>query len=200
MMKNNMDRTHPTVKRIHWYILILTLAFLGLALFVLITLGGGLTKVQDFGTLKESIFDTKKETLTLKIKEDTRSYSVGQPINILVLADSQNQDIVAFDLLLTYDKESFNVPVATTKLSGYTVVPFDRDAHLSITAVQRPGFKERSIFKSTEILNLTFNPKKVGKFEFAIIPKTLDETTKFVTVESKKILFQKASTLSIEVN
>jgi len=198
MMKNNMNNTHPTVKRIHWYILILVLAFLGLALFVFTALNGNLTKMQNFETIKESIFKTKKEVLTLKAKENARSYSVGQPIDISVIADSQDQDIVAFDMLMTYDKESFDEPIVKTPLSGFSAFPFNKDTHLSVTAVQAPGFKERSIFKNTEILTLTFTPKKIGKYEVTIIPKTLDETTKLVTIENK-VIFPKTSVITLEV-
>jgi hypothetical protein len=193
MMKNNMDHTHPTVKRIHWYILILTLA-----IFIFTSQGSNLTKMQNFEEIKQSIFQTKKESLTLKAKEEVRSYSVGQPINILVIADSQDQDIVAFDLLLNYDKEAFDKPTITTALPGFKVVPFDRETHLSLTAMQSPGSTQRSIFKNTEIIDLLFIPKKVGKFEISLIPKTLEETTKLVTTENKVIL-PKTSVLTVEV-
>jgi hypothetical protein len=196
-MKSNMEKTHPTVKRIHWYILILTLAFLGLAIFIFTTLSGT-TKLQSFEELKQSLFTLNKESLTLKQKESVRSYSVGQPVNIQVVANSQGNDIVAFDALFTYDRDAFDEPEITTTLSGFSVVPFQRDTHLSLTAMQTPGNKERSVFDNTEILNLKFTPKKIGRYEISLIPKTLDETTKLMTTENKKIL-PKTSTITIEV-
>lgn len=198
-----MENNHPTVKRIHWYILILTIAWLGLAWFIFNSQYDLLSKLIGLNPAKniseQSMFKTeKKGTITLKSAEDLRRYRVGQRINLQVLADSVGSDIVGFDLLFKYDKQAFSTPSVTTPLQGYTVVTAENENHFTITAVQVPGSENRTIFNGTEILKLVFNPLKVGTYEISIIPEVNPESTKFVSTESQQLIPQTA-TFKVEV-
>jgi len=198
-----MENNHPTVKRIHWYILILIIAWIGLAWYIfnsqydLLSKIIGLNPVKDIS--EQTMFKTEnKGTITLKSQEDLRRYKVGQPINLQVLADSARADIVGFDLLFKYDKQAFSTPSATTPLTGYTIVTSETEDHFSITAVQIPGSDNRTIFNKDEILKLVFNPLKVGTYEISIIPEADPESTKFVSTESQELIPQTA-TFKVEV-
>lgn len=198
-----MDQNHPTLKRIHWYILILTLAWIGLAWYIFNSQYDLMSKLIALNPVKniteQSIFKSeKKGEISFKSVEDLRRYRVGQPINLQIIADSAGVDIVGFDLLLKYDSEAFSKPIATTTLQGYTVVTSEAEDHLSITAVQVPGSENRTIFNEDEILKLVFNPLKVGTYEISIIPEAGPESTKFVSTESK-VLTPQTATFQVEV-
>jgi hypothetical protein len=198
-----MENHHPTLKRIHWYILILTITFLGFVWFVFNSQYNIVDKISESDVIKEisekSGFKTsKKGTLTLTSLEDLRRYRVGQPINLQVIANSAGSDIVGFDLLLKYDNEAFSTPTATTPVEGFTIVPSVNDTHLSITAVQNPDSNNRAIFDDDEIVRLLINPLKVGRYEISIVPTMNVESTKFVSTDSQ-ILMPQATTFKVEV-
>ena len=198
-----MDHNHPTVKRMHWYILILTLAFLGLAWFIfnnqydLVSRLRELNVVKDIGN-QTTFKSINKGSLTIKSKEDLRRYRVGQPINLQVFADSAGEDIISFDVIVQYDKQSFAKPSVTTNLARYIIVTAERDNHISITAAQSPGSDERSIFEDNEVLSMIFTPVKAGKYEISIISKIGEESTGFISTNSQSLLPQ-VSTYKVEV-
>src|SRR3989344_6364019 len=115
------DKHHDTIKRLHWYILILILAFIGLAWMIFNNQYDLVSKFKDLNVIKDisnqSGFNRKnKGSISIKSKEDLRRYRVGQPINLQVFADSVGEDIVSFDVIVEYDKQAFLEPVITTSL------------------------------------------------------------------------------------
>ena len=52
-MKNNMDKHHEAVKRMHWYILILTLAFLGFTWFIFNNQYDLVSRLRDLNIVKD---------------------------------------------------------------------------------------------------------------------------------------------------
>lgn len=198
-----MDHNHPTVKRLHWYILILTFIVLGLVLFIINSQFDLVSRIKDLNVAKDisdqtSFKSVNKGVLKIESTEDLRRYKVGQPIALQVFADSDEADIVGFDVLLQYDKQGFSITSTTTPLEGYTIVPTETDTHLSITAVQNPGSDNKFIFSDEEILELVLNPLSVGTYEFSIVPNIGEETTKFVSTNSQ-ILIPQTATFTIEV-
>ena len=137
------DQHHQTIKRLHWYILILILAFIGLAWFIFNNQYDLVSKFKDLNLIKDinnqSGFNRKnKGSISIKSKEDLRRYRVGQPINLQVFGDSVGEDILSFDVLIEYDKQAFSTPVIITNLPRYIIVTSERDDYLSITGSQIP--------------------------------------------------------------
>ncbi len=198
-MKNNMeDQHHQTIKRLHWYILILILAFIGLAWMIFNNQYDLVSKFKDLNVIKDisnqSGFNRKnKGSISIKSKEDLRRYRVGQPINLQVFADSVGEDILSFDVLVEYDKQAFLEPVIVTNLPRYIIITSERDDYISITAAQSPGSDERSVFDGNEVLNITFNSLKPGKYEIKIVSKKGEETTGFISTSSQSLLPQTSS-------
>lgn len=204
-MKNNMenDKHHQTIKRLHWYILVLILAFIGLAWMIFNNQYDFASKFKDLNLIKDisdqSGFNRKsKGSISIKSKEDLRRYRVGQPINLQVFADSVGEDIISFDVIVEYDKQAFSEPVITTSLPRYIIVTSGRDDYISITAAQSPGSDERSVFDGNEVLNMTFNSLKPGNYEIKIVSKKGEETTGFISTSSQSLLPQ-TSTFKVEI-
>lgn len=203
MKNNNTDQHHATVKRMHWYILVLILAFIGLAWFIFNNQYDLASKFKDLNLIKDisnqSGFNKKsKGSLSIKSKEDLRRYRVGQLINLQVFGDSVGEDIVSFDVIVEYDKSAFATPVIVTNLPQYIIVTSERDDYISITAAQSPGSDERSVFEESEVLNMTFNPLKIGKYTISIVSNKGEEATQFVSTSSQPLLPQ-ISTFKVEV-
>ncbi len=202
-MKNNMDQHHEAVKRMHWYILILILAFLGFAWFIFNNQYDLVSRLRDLNIVKDignqtTFKSAKKGSLTIKSKEDLRRYRVGQPINLQVFADSAGEDIISFDVIVEFDKQAFAKPTISTNLARYIIVTAERDDYISITAAQSPGSDERSIFEDDEVMSMIFNPVKAGKYNISIVSKKGEESTGFISTNSQSLLPQTA-TFKVEV-
>lgn len=185
---------HPHIKRIHWYILVLTVVVFGLVWW-------SISKTEKEPQKQEKEIKVSSQqvgSITLKDKEDLRKYKVGKPIVLQFIADSGNYDVVGFDVLLQYDRNAFSLTSTQIALSGFRVFPRQEKDHLWLTGIQGPESNTRSVLKNESILNLTLLPKKTGSYTFTLLKKSGKETTKLVDIKTE-ILYPKTSSLKIQV-
>lgn len=198
-----MDQHHPTVKRIHFYILILTgVLFLVVAVLLLSPQTNllNLGKPQTAPKAEETSLN-QKGTVKLQETSNLRTVTVGQPLTVQIIADSEEEDVVGFDVLLEFDQDAFTLTTASSPLTGYQVSRKDQVGHVSLTGYQLPQSEARSNFEGVPILELTFTPKAKGTFTFSISQIINNETTKFVNTDTEQVF--PATTdgeFSIEVN
>lgn len=118
--------------------------------------------------------------LTLSLDKSQTGFSVGKPIVVTVHADSHEEDVVGFDLLVTYDQTAFSFVKAQAADSAFSLYPRNSSTHLSVTGIKKPTIKDDKPFANTPLLTLTFQPKKQGSYKFVLTPKIGRETTKLV--------------------
>ena len=193
------EETHKHIKRLHVYVLLLTVALFVLLWFFLSQQKGQISQPQK--TAESKIKKEVRGSLSLKTRDNLRTYALGMPIVVQVLADSDKQDIVGFDVLLGYgelDLETFDVTSVTTSLPGFRVINKVQRGHLSVIAIQDPQNSTRQVFKETVILEVTLVPRKAGSQKIEIISKSDPESTKLVTAQTVA-LYPQVEDLTITV-
>lgn len=139
-------------------------------------------------TVTSTIISSKKGFLELKAKTDLTRFSVGQPIVLQVIADSAGEEIVGFDVVLTYEANAFNFTKVTSLLPDFKVYPFLREGYLVLTLVKSLESTMPSIFQKTPVVAIEFNPKKEGIFIFSLKEKLGKETTGFMNNKTERIV------------
>lgn len=191
-----MEDHHPHIKRIHWYLLVLTIAVFALIWVIYRSQTPQTTTQQQQAGQEEKI--EKRGSLILKDKDNLRNYQVDRAITLQVVADSEGADVVGFDILLDYDKSAFTLTSAQTPLTGFRLFSKQNENHLSLTATQLLESKVRSLFSATAIVELVLVPKKAGSYTFSLLDEVGNESTKFVDTQSTRLYPQTVS-LKVEV-
>ncbi len=193
------EETHKHIKRLHIYILLLTVSVFALLWYFLNQ--QRVKQPSKEPTEESKIVKEERGAFSLQTKDNQRAYSTGTPFTLQVLADSDKEDVVGFDVLLSYgelDLEGFDVLSVTSPLPGFRVIESAQRGHLSITGIQDPQNSTRQILKNTVILEVTLVPKVVGEQQLSIILKADPETSKMVTAQTT-VLYPKVEGLMITV-
>lgn len=196
----NPKEADKQIKRLHAYIFILTVSVLTLV-WVLFKDQLRLTKKEQEVTQQTQFKKLKGEdkgNMTLVMKNNQRKIPANVPFTVQVIADSQSEDIVGFDVLVAYDKEAFKEVSASSPLSGFRVFDTQRDGYLAVTAIQDPQNSTRNVFKDQVILEVTLNPALAGEYDLTILSSKKAETSKLVSTETK-VFFPKVEGLTVEI-
>lgn len=196
----NPKETDKHIKRLHAYIFILTVSVLTFV-WVLFKDQLRLTKKEQEVTQSTQFKKLKGENkgnMILVMKNNQRKVPVNVPFTVQVIADSQSEDIVGFDVLLSYDKKAFKEVSASSPLSGFRVFDTQRDGYLAVTAIQDPQNSTRNVFKDKVILEITLSPALAGEYDLTILPSKKAETSKLVSTETK-VFFPKVEGLTVEI-
>lgn len=195
-----MEENHPAIKRIHWYLFGMVIILVLIALLIISNLKSQPAPNETQTPVKTpTAVAPLKGTMTLMTKDELRRYKVGSPINLVVIGDSEGEDIVGFDVILNYDKTAFTLGSISTPLTQFQTFKNEKET-LVVTAIQSPNVENREILSKSTILNITFIPKEVGNYTFTIVPRAGNETTKFVNSQKNpKPIYPKTSELKIEI-
>ncbi len=134
----------------------------------------------------------------LKLKSDSNRLKVNQSLNMQIIADSADEEIVGFDILLTYDRSAFDFVKAVSLLSDFKVYSYKKENYLILTAIKSPQSNAPSVFKEMPVLTLSFTPKTSGQFDFILKEKIGKETTGLMNNKTERI-FPVLSDLKIEI-
>lgn len=136
----------------------------------------------------------------LKFSVENQKVLVGVPLVLEVLADSNFQDVVGYDVIVGYDVEAFTfrqaVPTNTSYQLFNTTSP--KSDHISLTAVKRLTVQDKITFSNQALLALTFTPTKKGRYTFQIIPQVGAEKTKLVN-DKIQVSQPRVETVTVEV-
>ncbi len=194
-----MDDTQKHIKRLHVYVLALVVGVLILLWFILSQQAPTTVQKEQVTPQKQTVAGkeaAEKGTLSLEI--DQRRVVLGQAFTVNVVADSEKEDIVGFDVLFSFDKSAFSLSSVASPLKNYQVFEFQRQSHLTVTAVQAPEVNTRSIFDQTAILTISLRPTKKGNYNLFILPSKDKEKTKFINSATQPFL-PKTTGAEIEV-
>lgn len=193
-----MDHSHPTVKRIHIYILFIAVVLLLIVWILFHPQTNIITETPKESEKVPEVQAQPKGTLTVRSKTDQERFAVGQPFTLVIFADSSQEDIVAFDTILTFDQSAFTLNSTDAVMSSYQAIPTVQDEYVSVTAAQLPQTNTRSIFENTPVLEFTFTPKTQGNYTFILSSNQAKETAKFVNTKNETF-YPKTSQISIEI-
>lgn len=188
--------THKHIRRLHLYIFALTVVVLGLVWFLFKDQLGIVKKEEPTPAPQVEVKKENRGTMTLQSR--TRAAAVGGQYVVQVVADSDAEDIVGFDVLLAFDQDAFNVSSVTSPLAGYRVVSTPQEGYLAVTGVQDPQNTVRNVFKNSVILEVALSPKLEGDYDIVILLQSGNADSKLVTTQTN-ILLPAVESLSVSV-
>ncbi|OGK21535.1 hypothetical protein A3C23_04835 [Candidatus Roizmanbacteria bacterium RIFCSPHIGHO2_02_FULL_37_13b] len=156
-------------------VLILTILILGLAFFLLrqfIRPSGFSSKSKEE---KREVILTKTPSgvtlpgkISLRFKDDQKSYSINDNVYLYAYADSLQIPIIGYDLVLKYDKESLKFVQVKSLQDDFVVSSFSTEDALNITGIKKLSSSYGTIFDNNQLLELVFKPKKEGRANIEI--------------------------------
>lgn len=135
----------------------------------------------------------------MNLKNDSVVNNVKDPINLSLVADSNGENITAFDTVISYDPISVDFVKADSIDPNFKVYAYKKDNRLTLTVVKMGTGNEPSVFTGGEIVKLVFNSKAKGDFTFKVLPSFDLETTKFVN-EKTEVIFPGVNEITVTVN
>ncbi len=182
-MEKNLTHNHPVVKRVYFYIFVITwLLLLTIGLLYLFQQqkqqGETTTQPQETTMMKEH---KTEGTVSLSVvNASNEKVASGVPFTIQINGNSEGKDVVGFDLLLSYDKNAFTYQSSKTPLSGFQLFPVQRGNHVTLTGTKAPGVNTPTVLNSDALATATFVPNQKGTYTFSLVSKEGKETTKMV--------------------
>jgi len=138
-------------------------------------------------------------SLNLTPENKEISLSGDKELIIDLVADSNEKNIVGYDLVLSYDPLAFNFIKATTDLVDFKIYSYRRDNYLSFLAAKSPQSQTLSVFTQTKIASLVFRPLKAGKYSFSLKPLIGKDKTDLVT-DKTEVLNPVVNNIIITIN
>jgi len=135
----------------------------------------------------------------INLKNDLVLNKLNSPANLTIVADSNSENITAFDTLVVFDPTAFDFVSAQSVDPNFKVYPYVKDNGLTLTVVKTGPSTVPSVFNNTQIVSLIFQPKKTGQFIFRVVPSVGKETTKFVN-DQTKIIYPAVNEIKVTVN
>ncbi len=123
----------------------------------------------------------------LSLTTATGEATLNSNVEFEIIADSEGENISAFDVILRFDPLAFDFIKATSLDPVFQIYPYKKDNRLSLTAVKTSQGFTPSIFADKPVIKITFKAKKVGEFPFAILSSFDKESTKFVNEKTEVI-------------
>jgi len=188
------------------YLLIVFLAiFFGTSIFLVIS--SGKTKATDntnmtTSTIKEEkmLIPTESPTSgSILLSKEFESTKINNNFTVTVSANSNQKNIVGYDLILYYDSLAMEFIKAESLLPDFQIYSYKRENYVIITAVKGLQNQNLSVFSENKILSFTFLGKKIGKNSLSLRSSLGNEKTKLVT-DKTETLNPKLSDLQIEIN
>lgn len=141
---------------------------------------------------------------TLEPSTVSPSYPVQSNLSVNVLADSNNNKVLGFDVIVGRDSDAYDVVAVESLLPEFTVLKFVKDDKFTITGILKPSITKTVIFKNTPIAKITLKPKKSGQLALTVLESESSETSKIMSADSKdnptKLLLDASSTLRLDIN
>ncbi len=193
-----MDNTQGKNKIFVYLLVIFFAIFIGTGIFLVANNKKTTINEQAAST---SIIPTTEPTqgsLNLKIENEEISLSTDKELKIDLIADSNEKNIIGYDLVLSYDPLAFDFVKATSDLADFKIYSYKRDGYLSFLATKTLQSQTSSVFTQTKIASLVFKPIKAGKFSFSLKPLMGKDKTDLVT-DKTEVLNPKLNELEIEV-
>lgn len=146
----------------------------------------------------EAKIDATKPSLLFDPTAADKTYSVGQPITIAVVAHSQGADIYGYDIQFKVNPEQFEISEAVSLLENFDLTQYNRGEYYSITAIKDLNDNQPFLFDSTPIVSITVVPKVAGTLTLEVLHEVKGETTKF-TDKNVTVIDPQIQPLQLEI-
>lgn len=123
-------------------------------------------------------------TVSLKEKTPGSTYKVGAPVRVVVVGNSNGNDVVGYDLLVQYDVKNFTVGATTSLQQGFTLFKRMSNGVVSLTGIKNPSNTQVSAWDNTSVAEIELLPKQTGTQTVSIISQKGKEKTQYVDSQS----------------
>lgn len=106
--------------------------------------------------------------------------TVGEPVEVALEANSKGADVNGYDLLIPYDKTSFEITNVVSLKDSFEVYPKDREDYYSVTGIKLLNETDPTPFENEPIIQFEIVPKQAGELYIDVMAERGKETTKFV--------------------
>ena len=128
-------------------------------------------------TIKPKTYDA---TSKLRSKTGENTVNVGSNIVLVLSYDSKGTDVVAYDALIGYDKELFEMVSTQSLISDFKIYDNERENRIALTGVKSLSSTEDIIFDNKDIAAIAFKSLKKGSGVFKIIDELDNEGSQIV--------------------
>ncbi len=137
--------------------------------------------------------------ISLSLAAGQTSIKVGQPVDIVVKADSAGRSVTDYDIVFENNPNAFEIRDVKTSLSDFSISPYQNTSVYTVTGYQSFGPASPTVFKDTAIAVVTIVPKTAGSMVFKSMSTLNKATTKLIDSDGE-ILFPTVGQLSIAVS
>lgn len=125
-------------------------------------------------------------------------YTVSAPFTVTLTADSNGRGVVGFDAVFQYDTTALTAGSVSSSVAGFSATSNMSKGYLDVTSTKDSEKILTPIFKNTDVLVLTFTPKKKGSFTINLLNKIDNSSTKFID-DNTKIYLPKVNSVTVSV-
>lgn len=135
----------------------------------------------------------------LNLKNNSTVYKLNSQVNLSLIANSNGNNVTAFDVLINFDPTTFDFVSAVSADPNFKVYPYLKGNGLTLTVAKIGSSTAPTIFSDVNVVNLVFKPKKIGTSAFKVAPSIGKETTKFVN-DKTEVIYPAVNEISVMVN
>jgi len=201
-MENQTPVTNNKQDHYRLLIIIVILIFAGLLIFLILSRAKSQKTGFNSQETKVTITSTPALQVTggvLSLVSTKQSYIMNENISVDVLANSQNFDIVGYDVLINYDSQALELIQAESLINEFQIFKINDPGKLTVTGTKNLVANTSNIWTDRKIIQLTFKPKKTGKFYINITNQIGKEKTQFVDSYSK-VFIPQVGKIPVEIN
>lgn len=148
--------------------------------------------------LSEEPIEIKNTEVMINIFSPKRKYRSGEEIEIILEAKEIKENIVGYDIILSYDEKNLEYIKTQSLIEGFSIYPYKTENTIFLTGVKSPQIKEETIFKDKAFANLFFKAKNKGNYKIEILSNKNTSKTKFIDEKTQEFYPQSISII-IEV-
>lgn len=137
-------------------------------------------------------------TGSLTLTSESSTFPVGGNVTISLSAESNEKNIVGYDVVLLYDPVNFEFISAESKLPDFKIYSYKKSGYLVLTGVKNLGSQTPTVFDKTDIADLAFQPKKAGQYTFSLKTSSDKDKTDFIT-DNTEVLNPVLNELTVDI-
>ncbi len=137
---------------------------------------------------EESIVEKKTAFFKIRTENNLLRSAKDNDLSLLIEADSDNKDISGADIILLYDKNSFQLVRVEEEDKDFNLVSLPKEGCVIFTLNKLLQKKTPAIWKEKLLAKVIFKPLKTGRFLFSIKSSLGKEKTQMVDVNNQIII------------
>jgi hypothetical protein len=190
----------------HHFRLLITIVFLVfISLILILVYSKFFSSPIITGTSMTTVNVTPKKTekatfgqVILKNSLEVTRQPITDLVKLEIWADSNESDVVGYDLILNFDNQAFKVVEVDSAQADFSLFKTEKENGLIITGTKKINVNQKTSLTNQKIIVLTLKPQKTGKFNFEILSSLGKEKTQLVDSLSK-IYYPKVNQIEIVI-